>query len=139
MKNKQKIETRKKKKNNVIQSRDRVSTFIVISTIIIIQFFISSTTNSIDVFINIRFSRFEIEFIIRDYYDSQRFINRVYNREIIVISIVSVSEQRVNNSIYVDLKVFIDEMKKNVISHNRKILKNVKMKLLNKHYKFYYI
>ena len=56
-----------------------------------------------------------------------------------MISIVSVSEQRVNNSIYVDLKTFIDEMKKNVILYNRKILKNAKMKLLNKHYKFHYI
>ena len=30
-------------------------------------------------------------------------------------------------------------MKKNVILYNRKILKNAKMKLLNKHYKFHYI
>ena len=56
-----------------------------------------------------------------------------------MISIVSISKQKVNNSIYVDLKVFIDEMKKNVISYNRKILKDAKMKLLNKHYKFYHI
>ena len=56
-----------------------------------------------------------------------------------MISIVSISKQRVNNSIYVDLKVFIDEMKKNVISHNRRILKNTKMKLLNKHYKSHHI
>ena len=114
-------------------------TFIVISAITIIQLFTSLTTNSINVFINIRFSRLEVEFIARDYYNFQRFINRVYNREIIVISIVSISEQRVNNLIYIDLKAFIDEMKKNVISHNRKILKNAKIKLLNKHYKSYYI
>ena len=56
-----------------------------------------------------------------------------------MISIILISKQRANNSIYVNLKIFIDEMKKNVISHNRKILKNAKMKLLNKHYKFYYI
>ena len=122
-----------------MQSRDRVSTFIAISAIIIIQFFTSLTTNSINVFINIRFFYFEIEFVARDHYNFQRFINRVYNRKIIVISIASVSEQRVNNSIYIDLKTFIDEMKKNVISHNRKILKNAKMKLLNKHYKSHYI
>ena len=122
-----------------MQSRDRVSTFIVISAIIIIQLFISPITNSINVFINIRFSRLEVEFITRNYYNSQRFINRVYNREIIVISIVSVSEQRVNNSIHVDLKAFIDKMKKNVISHNRRVLKDAKMKLLNKHYKFHHI
>ena len=115
-----------------------MSTFIAISAITIIQLFISSTTNSINVFINIRFFRLEVEFVIYDYYNFQRFINRAYNREIIVILIISISEQRVNN-IYVDLKVFIDEMKKNVISHNRKILKNAKMKLLNKHYKFHYI
>ena len=56
-----------------------------------------------------------------------------------MISIVSVSEQRANNSIYVNLKIFIDEMKKNVISHDRKVLKNAKMKLLDKHYKFHHI
>ena len=122
-----------------MQSRNRVLIFIVTFAIIIIQLFISLTTNSINVFTNIRFFRFKIEFVICDYYNFQRFINRVYNRKIIVISIVLVSEQRVNNSIYVNLKAFIDEMKKNVISHNRKVLKNAKMKLLNKHYKFYYI
>ena len=56
-----------------------------------------------------------------------------------MISIASVSEQRANNSIHVDLKIFIDEMKKNVISHNRRALKDAKMKLLNKHYKFHHI
>ena len=56
-----------------------------------------------------------------------------------MISIVSISKQRINNSIYVNLKTFIDKIKKNVILHNRRALKNVKMKLLNKHYKFYYI
>ena len=56
-----------------------------------------------------------------------------------MISIILISEQRVNNSIHVDLKTFIDEMKENVISHNRKALKNAKMKLLNKHYKSHYI
>ena len=95
--------------------------------------------NSIDVFINIRFSRLEAEFVARDYYNFQRFINRNYNYEIIVISIILISKQRVNNSIYVNLKVFINEMKKNVISHNQRILKNVKMKSLNKYYKFHYI
>ena len=132
-----------------MQSYNRALTFIVISAIIIIQFFTSLITNSINVFINIRFSRLEIELVTRDYYNFQRFINRVYNyktivnrvynREIIVISIVSVSKQRINNSIYVDLKVFIDEMKKNVTLHNRKALKNTKMKLLNKHYKSHHI
>ena len=122
-----------------MQSRNRVSTFIIIFAIIIIQLFTSSTTNSIDVFINIRFFRFETELVARDHYNFQRFINRVYNYEIIVISIISVSKQRVNNSIYVDLEIFIDEMKKNVILHNRRTLKNAKMKLLNKHYKFHYI
>ena len=122
-----------------MQSRNRVLISIVISAIIIIQFFISSTTNSINVFINIRFSRLKIELIAHNYYDFQRFINRVYNREIIMILIILISKQRVNNSIYVDLKVFIDKMKKNVISHNRRILKNAKMKLLNKHYKFHHI
>ena len=130
---------RKKKKNDVIQSRDRVLTSIVISAITIIQLFTSSTTNSINAFINIRFSHLETELVTYNYYNFQRFINRVYNREIIVISIISISKQRANNSIYVDLKVFIDEMKKNVTSHNRKALKNIKMKLLNKHYKFHYI
>ena len=122
-----------------MQSYNRVSTFIVIFAITIIQLFISLITNSIDAFINIRFFRLETELITRDHYDFQRFISRVYNREIIVISIISVSEQRANNSIHVDLKTFIDEMKKNVISHNRKILKDAKMKLLNKYYKSYYI
>ena len=73
-----------------MQSRNHVLAFIIISAIIIIQFFISSTTNLINVFINIRFSRFEAEFIICDHYNSQRFINRIYNREIIVISIISI-------------------------------------------------
>ena len=92
--------------------------FIIISAITIIQFLISLITNSINVFINIRFSRLKTELVIYNYYDFQRFINHIYNREIIVISIVSVSEQRVNNSIYINLKTFIDEIKKNVISHN---------------------
>ena len=56
-----------------------------------------------------------------------------------MISIVSISKQRIKNSIYINLKTFIDEMKENAISHNRKTLKNVKMKLLNKHYKSHYI
>ena len=122
-----------------MQSRDRVSTFIVISAITIIQLFISSTTNSIDAFINIRFFYFKIELVARDHYNFQRFINHIYNCKIIIISIVSISKQKANNSIYINLKIFIDEMKENVISHNQKILKNAKMKLLNKHYKFYYI
>ena len=122
-----------------MQSRDRVLTFIIISAITIIQFFISSTTNSINVFINIRFFRLEIELIAHDYYNFQRFINRVYNREIIITLIILISKQRINNSIYINLKVFIDEMKENVISHNRKVLKNAKMKLLNKYYKSHYI
>ena len=122
-----------------MQSRNRVSTFIVIFMIIIIQFFISLTTNSINAFINIRFSHFEIKLIIHNHYDFQRFINRVYNRKIIMISIVSISKQRTNNLIYVNLKTFIDEMKKNITSHNRRALKNIKMKLLNKHYKSHYI
>ena len=130
---------REKRKDDIIQSRDRVLTFIVISAITIIQLFTSLTTNSINVFINIRFSYFEIELITRNHYNFQRFINRVYNREIIVISIASISKQRINNSIYVNLKIFIDEMKENVISHNRRVLKNAKMKLLNKHYKSYRI
>ena len=122
-----------------MQSRDRVSTFIAIFAITIIQFPTSSTTNSIDVLINIRFFRLKAELVTRDHYNFQRFINRVYSREIIVISIVPVSEQRINNPIHVDLKVFIDEMKKDVISHNRRTLKDAKMKLLNKHYKFHHI
>ena len=52
-----------------MQSRDRASTSIVIFAIIIIQLFISSMTNSINVFINIRFSYFKIEFVARDYYN----------------------------------------------------------------------
>ena len=116
-----------------------MSAFIAISATTIIQFFTSLTTNLIDVLINIRFSRLKTELVARNHYDFQRFINRIYNRKIIVISIVSVSEQRANNSIYVNLKIFIDEMKKNVISHDRKVLKNAKMKLLDKHYKFHHI
>ena len=139
MKNKQKIETRKKKKNDVMQSRDRVSTFIAISATTIIQLPTSSTTNSINVLINIRFSRLKTELVTRDHYNFQRFISRVYNREITVISIVPVPEQRINNPIHVDLKAFIDEMKENATPHNRRTLKNAKMKLLNKHYKFHHI
>ena len=116
-----------------------MSTSTATSAITIIQFFTSSTMNSIDVFINIRFSRLEAELVIHNHYNFQHFINRVYNREIIVILIASVSKQRINNSIYINLKVFIDEMKKDATSHNRKILKNTKMKLLNKHYKFHHI
>ena len=56
-----------------------------------------------------------------------------------MISIVLISEQKANNLIYINIKTFIDKMKKNVILHNRKTLKNIKIKLLNKHYKSHYI
>ena len=132
-----------------MQLYNRASTFTITFAITIIQLFISLITNLINVFINIHFFRLKTELVIYDYYNFQRFIsrvynyeiivNRVYNREVIVILIALISEQRVNNSIYVDLKVFIDKMKKDVTLHNRKALKNAKMKLLNKYYKFYHI
>ena len=52
-----------------MQSRNRVSTFIITFAITIIQLFISLTTNSIDAFINIRFSRLKIKLIAYNYYD----------------------------------------------------------------------
>ena len=52
-----------------MQSRDRVLVFIVIFAITIIQLFISLITNSIDVFINIRFFYFEVELVARDHYN----------------------------------------------------------------------
>ena len=79
---------------------------MIISAIIIIQLFISLITNSIDAFINICFFHLETKLIARDYYDFQRFINRVYNREIIITSIILISKQKINNSIYDNLKVF---------------------------------
>ena len=116
-----------------------MSTFIITFAITIIQLFTSSTTNSIDALINIRFFHLKTEFVTRNHYDSQRSINHIYNHKIIMISIIPISEQRANNPIYVNLKTFIDEMKENVISHNRKILKDAKIKLLNKHYKSHHI
>ena len=109
--------------------------FVFIITIIQ---FLTSLSNSSDFLINIRFFRLKIKFVECDYYNSQRFINHIYNREIIMISI-TISEYKVNNLIYVNIKNFIEYMKLNVISHDKRALKIAKKKLLNKYYKFYHI
>ena len=53
--------------------------------------------------------------------------------------LITILKYKVNNSIYINIKNFIEYMKLNIISHDERTLKNIKKKLLNKHYKFYHI
>lgn len=48
-------------------------------------------------------------------------------------------EHKTSSSVHVDLENFIEDMKLETISHNKRALKDVKKKLLDKHYKSHYI
>ena len=50
-----------------------------------------------------------------------------------------ISKHKVNNSIHINIKDFIEYMKLNIISHDERALKNTKKKLLNKYYKSHHI
>ena len=137
---------KKKNKNNTRVSYAISSTSAIIIIQLSTSFSILSTYSS-NALSEYRFSRLKAKLVTRDYLNSQRLISRLFNRDKIfalersreIIIAFITSKQRDSSSIYVNLEEFIDDLKLKAISHDRRTLKNIKNKLLNKYYKLYYI